>query len=86
MRTVQNKENTATGVALTARQRAMQTSRDPDKESAPSLIEYPEGLTNPLARSMSFTFKDCCIFFNNFHVMQHILLTILLLCFFVLDS
>jgi len=38
-------------VALTARQRAMQTSKDVDRESAPSLIEYPEGLTNPLSRS-----------------------------------
>jgi INO80 complex subunit B len=37
-------------VALTARQRAMQTSKDVDRESAPSLIEYPEGLTNPLSR------------------------------------
>jgi INO80 complex subunit B len=36
-------------VALTARQRAMQTSKDADS-SAPSLIEFPEGLINPLSK------------------------------------
>lgn len=44
------KEVVGSGMALTARQRAMQTSKDADRESAPSLIEYPEGLTNPLSR------------------------------------
>lgn len=47
------KEVVGSGMALTARQRAMQTSKDADRESAPSLIEYPEGLTNPLSRSTS---------------------------------
>lgn len=46
-------------VALTARQRAMQTSKDVDRESAPSLIEYPEGLTNPLSRSMFYKPMIC---------------------------
>ncbi|KAG0602994.1 hypothetical protein M758_10G057400 [Ceratodon purpureus] len=44
------KEIGGSGVTLTARQRAMQTSKDVDRESAPPLIEYPEGLTNPLSK------------------------------------
>lgn len=44
-------EKIGTGVALTARQRSMQTSRDADGEAVPSLIEYPEGLTASLGRS-----------------------------------
>lgn len=50
----QIKEIGGSGAALTARQRAMQTSKDVDRESAPSLIEYPEGLTNPLSKSKSY--------------------------------
>lgn len=53
------KEIGGSGVALTARQRAMQTSKDVDRESAPSLIEYPEGLTNPLSRSMFYKLMTC---------------------------
>lgn len=49
------KEIAGSGVTLTARQRAMQTSKDVDRESAPPLIEYPEGLTNPLSRSTYYT-------------------------------
>lgn len=45
------KEIGGSGVTLTARQRAMQTSKDVDRESAPPLIEYPEGLTNSLSKS-----------------------------------
>lgn len=45
-------------VALTARQRAMQTSKDADS-SAPSLIEFPEGLTNPLSKSKFYELKTC---------------------------
>lgn len=55
----QIKEIGGSGVALTARQRAMQTSKDVDRESAPSLIEYPEGLTNPLSRSTFYNLVTC---------------------------
>ena len=48
-------------VTLTARQRAMQTSKDVDRLSAP-LIEYPEGLTNLLPRSTYTHITQPCWF------------------------
>lgn len=76
----QIKEVGGSGMTLTARQRAMQTSKDADRESAPSLIEYPEGLTSSLSRSTSeilpylivTLFAFVMKFFSSFVELNHV--------------